>query len=126
MLVMSVELLTDRYSEQIAGILSCYDRILIFGTLPHICFAEGMTSWLYKSQVRIFDYPRFAEPFRDQLREECRKNWLPTMESRLSLFAKEFPKGGAIKEVLAKTRRSTRLGMDFLGYGAVLDLQTVA
>jgi len=24
-------------------VLSCYHSILIFGTLPHICFAEGMT-----------------------------------------------------------------------------------
>src|SRR3989304_8242146 len=45
---MGVELLTEWYSKQIAGILSCYDRILIFGTLPKICYAEGMTSWLYQ------------------------------------------------------------------------------
>jgi putative NADH-flavin reductase len=71
---MGVELLTERYSKQIAGILSCYDRILIFGTLPKICFAEGgMTSWLYQSHVRIFDYPRFAEPFRDKIRENAEK-----------------------------------------------------
>jgi len=73
MFVMSVELLTERYSKQISGMLSCYDQILIFGTLPNICFAEGMSAWLYKSQVRIFDYPRFAEPFRDQLPENAEK-----------------------------------------------------
>ena len=26
-----------------------------------------MTSYLYAKQVRIFDYPKFAEPFRDRL-----------------------------------------------------------
>jgi hypothetical protein len=63
-----IELLTERHKGQIAGVLGCWDRMLIFGTLPKICYAEGMTSYLYTKQVRIFDYPRFAEPFRDQLR----------------------------------------------------------
>jgi hypothetical protein len=30
-----------------------------------------MTSYLYANQVRIFDYPRFADPFRNQLRENA-------------------------------------------------------
>ena len=52
---MGVELLTERLKEQIAGVLGCWDRVLIFGTLPKICYAEGMTSYLYARQVRIFD-----------------------------------------------------------------------
>ena len=32
--------------------------MLIFGTLPGICYAGGMTSFLYSRQVRIFDYPK--------------------------------------------------------------------
>jgi len=31
---MGVELLTERHKDQIAGILSCYDRIIIQGTVP--------------------------------------------------------------------------------------------
>ena len=65
---MGLTLLTERHADQIAGVLSCYDRILVFGTLPGICFAEGMTSYPYSHKVRIFDYPRFAQPFRDELR----------------------------------------------------------
>jgi hypothetical protein len=52
---MGVELLTERHASQVAGVLGCYDRMLIFGTLPGICYAGGMTSFLYKRQVRIFD-----------------------------------------------------------------------
>jgi hypothetical protein len=44
---------------------------LVFGTLPKICSAAGMTSYLNERQLRIFDYPRFAEPFRDQLRDNA-------------------------------------------------------
>src|ERR1700731_1063328 len=70
---MGLTLLTERHADQIAGVLSCYDRILVFGTLPTVCFAEGMTSYLYAHKVRIFDYPRFAQPFRDELRENAER-----------------------------------------------------
>jgi len=68
-----VELLTERLKEQIAGVLGCWDRVLIFGTLPGVCYAEGMTRHLYGKQIRIFDYPRFAEPYRDRLRENAER-----------------------------------------------------
>jgi hypothetical protein len=44
---------------------------LIFGTLPRICYTAGMTSFLYERQIRIFDHPKFAEPFRNELRENA-------------------------------------------------------
>lgn len=52
--------LVERHAEQIAGVLSCYDRIIIQGTLPGLCHAEGMTSYLYGHHIRIFDYARNA------------------------------------------------------------------
>lgn len=30
-----------------------------------------MTSFLYAQKIRIFDYPRFAEPLRDRIRERA-------------------------------------------------------
>ena len=68
---MGVELLTERHKDQIAGVLGCWDRVLIFGTLPKICYAGGMTSYLFERQIRIFDYPKFADPFRERLRENA-------------------------------------------------------
>jgi hypothetical protein len=68
-----IELLTERYAAQRVGMLSCWDRVLVFGTLPKICYAEGMTSYLHGRGVRIFDYPRFAEPFHDQLRKNAER-----------------------------------------------------
>ena len=44
---MGVELLTERYQSQIAGVLSCFDRIIIQGTLPKWCYAQGMTDYFY-------------------------------------------------------------------------------
>ena len=50
------------------GVSSSDDRIVIMGTLPGICYAAGMTSFLYAKGIRVFDYAQFAEPLRDQLR----------------------------------------------------------
>ena len=63
--------LTERYREHLAGVLSCYDRILITGTLPGACFAGGMTHILYAKGIRIFDYAQFAAPLRDRVRERA-------------------------------------------------------
>jgi hypothetical protein len=52
-------------------VLSCYDRVVITGTLPTVCYAEGMTKFLYANQVRIFDYARFAAPLRECVRERA-------------------------------------------------------
>jgi hypothetical protein len=61
--------LTDRYDDRIAGVLSCYDRVVITGTVPVICYAEGMTWFLYAKGIRIFDYPQFAQTLRDRVRD---------------------------------------------------------
>jgi hypothetical protein len=65
--------LTERYEERIAGVLSCYDRVVVTGTLPGACYAEGMTRFLYANQIRIFDYPQFAATLRDRVRERAVK-----------------------------------------------------
>ena len=34
--------LMERYDDRMAGVLSCYDRLVITGTLPVVCYAAGM------------------------------------------------------------------------------------
>ena len=63
--------LTERYDDRIAGVLSCYDRVVVTGTLPTVCYAAGMTKFLYAIGVRIFDYPQFASTLRDRVRERA-------------------------------------------------------
>ncbi len=65
--------LIDRYAENLHGVLSCYDRIIITGTLPGACYAEGMTSFLHTKGIRIFDYARFAEPLRGRIRTRAQE-----------------------------------------------------
>ena len=99
---MGIELLTERHKEQIAGVLSCWDRVLVFGTLPKICYAEGMTSYLYERKIRIFDYPRFAEPFRNELRENAERLAADHGIAIEFLRKRNVRKEDRVKEILAK------------------------
>ena len=59
--------LINRYEANMNGVLSCYDRILIVGTLPGACYAGGMSSFLFSKGICIFDYAKFAEPLRERI-----------------------------------------------------------
>jgi len=63
--------LMDRYDDRIGGMLSCYDRLVITGTLPGVCYADGMTRYLNAKGIRIFDYPEFVKTLRDHVRDRA-------------------------------------------------------
>ena len=93
----------EQHKDHIRGVISCYDRILIQGTLPGIGYAEGMTSYLYAHQIRIFDYARFAEPLRDQIRTQAEA--LAQKEGLEIEFIRKidsFRKEDRIREILKK------------------------
>lgn len=100
----------ERHKDRIQGILSCWDRVVIQGTLPGFCYAEGMTSYLRAHNIRIFDYPLFAEPFRERIRanaETLAEGAGLTIEfiRRMDRFRKE----DRVKEILR--RRGTHPGL---------------
>ncbi len=66
-------LIPERYKDKIAGVISCYDRMIIQGTLPGWCFDQGMTAFLYSRQIKIFDYPHFAQTLREKVRENAER-----------------------------------------------------
>ena len=57
-----MELLTERYADKIAGVLSCFDRLIVSGTLPTLCYDHGMTKYLSARDIRIFDFVTWAKP----------------------------------------------------------------
>jgi hypothetical protein len=65
--------LTERYAAQIRGTLSCFDRVVLMGTIPGICFARGMEAYLRARGIRLVDYPRFAQPLRDEVHQTIRQ-----------------------------------------------------
>src|SRR5271156_1185133 len=75
--------------------------MLIFGTLPKICFAGGMTSFLYERKIKIFDYPKFAEPFRNRIRENAEKMAAEAGIEIEFVRKRDFRKEDRVKEILA-------------------------
>jgi hypothetical protein len=65
---MDTILLPDKYADKLDGVLGCYDRLIVTGSLPELGYAKGMTSYLYRQGIRIFDYTAFAQPLRETLR----------------------------------------------------------
>jgi hypothetical protein len=119
-------LLTDRYGDRLAGVLSCYDRIVITGTLPGACFAEGMTRILKARGIRVFDYPtQFATPLRDRVREAAAR-----LAAAAGITIEHIAKSYIRKEdVVAKvltTRVAPGPGACDLGDGGVRQLPAMA
>lgn len=66
-----VELLTQRYADEIVGTLSCWDRVIITGTLTDVCHAGAVERCLQRDNIRCFDLKVFAEPLRDAVRDHA-------------------------------------------------------
>src|SRR2546423_7855758 len=43
------------------------------GTLPGVCYAEGMARYLRMHDIRLFDYARFVEPLREEIRRNAER-----------------------------------------------------
>lgn len=100
----------ERHQDQIVDVLTCFDRVIITGTLPEICHAEALARYLSQRDIRLFDYPRWAEPFRHQLRAHAEQ---VAEEAGLEIeFIRRhdtFRKEARIKEIL--TERGTHPGL---------------
>jgi hypothetical protein len=94
--------LVERHAAKIAGVLGCYDRVVLQGTLPGLCFAGGMAAYLRQLHIRLFDYPRWAEPFREQIRENAEKLAKDAGAEIEFMRKTSFRKDDRIAEVLAK------------------------
>lgn len=103
--------LVERYAAKLVGVISCFDRIVITGTLPDWCHAGAMTAFLSARGIRCFDFARtFAEPLRDTIRanaEQLAQEHGLTIEFIRKL--KAFRKEDRIQAVLAE--RGTHPGL---------------
>jgi hypothetical protein len=50
--------IVEHHRNQIAGALSCFDRVIITGTLPDIAYAEAMVRHLDTHHTRLVSWPR--------------------------------------------------------------------
>jgi hypothetical protein len=66
-----MKLLTETFAKQISFTLGCYDRIIITGTIPEICHAHGMTSFMLRNKLHLFDYAKYVEQYREAIRQNA-------------------------------------------------------
>jgi DNA-binding transcriptional ArsR family regulator len=97
--------LLERHGDKIRGVMSCFDRVVIHGTLPGICSADGMTSYLHRHAIRIFDYPHFAQGLRGEhtisgIRNRHIRRLIPELSAaQVSRHLKSLRTHGLIKRV---------------------------
>ena len=96
------KLLSDRFAQELDGVLNCYDRVVISGNLQSLCYAQGMTHYLYQKGIRVFDYAKFAEPFRERIRENAEKLADENGIKIEFIRKKDFRKEARIQEILKK------------------------
>jgi hypothetical protein len=94
--------LTERHVDRILGVLSCFDRVVITGTLPEICHAGAMSSYLSSKGIRIFDYTKFAEPLREEIREHAERLAAEADLPIEFIRRRNFRKEERVKEILLK------------------------
>ena len=98
---MVTRLLREKYRDDLYGVLNCYDRVIITGSLQPLCYAKGMTGYLYRQRIRIFDYARFAEPLRDAIRANAQAVAQEhNLEIEFIRKSKSFRKEDRIRQIL--------------------------
>jgi hypothetical protein len=107
--MMGLALLTERHAQQIAGVLSCYDRVIVQGTLPVFCYADGMTAYLTKRRIRIFDFTQFAKPPTDAIKANAEALAAANGLNIDYVRKKNFRKEDRVKAVLQE--RGTQPGL---------------
>ena len=66
-------LLTERYADKILGTISCFDRVVIGASWPDIRYGRALGGLLKRQGVRLFDFPKWAEPFRELGRQNAER-----------------------------------------------------
>ncbi len=86
------ELITQRFKKNIAGVLNCFDRLVLFGTYQPICYPKAMSWQLHEAGIQLIDY---ENQFANKLRLE--------MSARIKAIAtqEDIP----IKHVYASVRK---------------------
>lgn len=60
----------QKYNDIIQGTLSCYDRMIISGTMPGWRYPGAMKSFLLKKKLKFVDYPKFAKTIGEKIRSQ--------------------------------------------------------
>src|SRR5882762_1850179 len=103
--------LIERHRDRIEGVLSCFDRVLIQGTLPSVCYAGAMSTTLDSRGIKVFDYAtEFAQPFREAIRARAERVAAEARRTRRTHSQEPLPRSGV------RRRRSRSLNPEILAF----------
>jgi hypothetical protein len=60
-----------KHQEQIAGVLSCFDRVIFRGHLP-LSYPQGLAGFLYQQQVLLKDFKGYAPQVADRIKDHVK------------------------------------------------------
>ena len=66
-------LITEKYSEQIDGVISCYDRVNVKCVAGKFGYADGMAMFFYLIFMKIFDFVNVFKPVTEKIKENAEK-----------------------------------------------------
>jgi hypothetical protein len=93
----------EQHQDEIGCVLSCFDRIVITGTLPDICHARAMAGYLGGWGIRLFDYAHWAEPLREEIRANAERLAAEVgLEIEFIRKLKAFRKEDRVQQILAE------------------------
>src|SRR6266581_902552 len=64
----AVQQFIGKHQDQIAGVLSGFDRLVLRGTLRSIAYGQGMSQYLWASQVLLKDFGSYVEQVSQRLK----------------------------------------------------------
>jgi hypothetical protein len=60
-----------RHADKIAGVLSCFDRVIFRGYLP-ICHPQGVLGWLHHLGIKVTEFKTFAPRWAERLLQQAK------------------------------------------------------
>lgn len=63
--------LLERYADKVVGVLGCYDRLVLSGTLTAMAHPGAMAALLFREHIRCFDLGQYLDPLREQVRQNA-------------------------------------------------------
>ncbi len=95
--------LIKRHNDKIEGMISCFDRVILTGTIHGLGYAQGITNYFYFQKIRIFDFKEWAKPFREKVRQNAKSI---AKENNLEIEfipkIKSFRKKKRIEEIISQ------------------------
>ena len=103
-------LLTEKYQDHISSVLTCYDRMVIQGVIPGWSFSDGITSYFYANNIKIFDFQSFSKPLTQKIRDNAqaiaKEN---NVEIEYIRKIKAFRKDDRIQEIIKESGKTEGL-----------------